>query len=488
MRIQFIIPCFIAFIFMALPLTADEMESHVVKITVAYQSYDYNSPWQKRNVKKHTIAGCVIDGQRILTVSYSLVNHVFVEVTKKGGTRKYAAEVVVKDYHNGLAILKVKDKEFFSDLKAPEIFKGKSISAGKTMVYRWDRMGSFKKYSAELNKSSIRFFNPKCGVLMHQFSTGMIKGGNGVPVFVNGKLAGITTGADGKNKTIYVIGVDVIQRMLADLSDGTYEGYPFFWVKGVAIESDEGLREYLGMSKNDEGVLVTYVPAISSGAGSLKRNDVILSINGVNINDNGMYQSEKYGSLNYAGLLFLDKFVGDTIKMRVLRNKKKRDISFKLKQIPDNCCKIPLISYDSQPNYYILGGLIFQELSIGYMETWGAQWKQKANKRLLYWFENITAIWAKPDINRIVVLNRVLPFPINNGYQGKREIILEKVNGKKIKDLLDFKRIVGSLSSRFIRLDFIGGDTIILDRKEVESSEAFLLRRYNIHSPFSIEN
>jgi S1-C subfamily serine protease len=467
------------------PVFAESMEDHVVTVIVTSQKQDYASPWQKGEIARSTITGCVISGKRILTVAYSLTDHVVIELTKKGESRKYQAEVVIKDYHSGLAILKPEDETFFDGLRPAALSPGGKMSGRGGKVYKWDSMGSFKEYIAELTKSSIRFYEPNCGVLMHQFSTSMNDGGNGEPVFIDGMLAGVSTGLSSETKTLYVIGIDMVHRMLKDAADGSYEGMPFFWVDGAEIQSDATLRDYYRMGPADTGILVTDVPASSSGSDVLKRNDIILSVDGTTLDDSGMYESP-YGKLYYYGLVQMNRSVGDTVSMRILRSGKKQDVSFKLKPIPRDYCIIPLISYDTAPSFYLFGGIVFQNLSMGYLEAHGQDWKQKADKRLLYYYDNVKGLSATGGVNRVIIVSRVLPDSVNQGYQFYRDLVLLRVNGTRVKDLAHMKALIERSGERFVVLDFAGETTIVLDRKLAAERESDIKKSYNINSTVNI--
>jgi hypothetical protein len=471
-----LIPC------ISLPLAPQSIDERVVSISVTSEKHDYASPWQKGEIVRSSITGCVIEGRRIVTAVYSLTDHVLIEAMKKGESRKYQAAVAIKDYHIGLAVLTVDDDSFFDGLKPVEFSPPGAMTARNARIYKWDTLSSFKEYTAELAKSSVRFYEPGCGVLMHQFSTSMNDGGNGEPVFIDGKLAGIATGLSNETKTLYVIGTDVIRRMLKDASTGSYKGLPFFWISGAELQSDINLREFFGVGKGEGGVLVTEVPAASSGSEVLKRNDIILSINNVELDDSGMYESP-YGKLHYYGLIQLNRSVGDEISMNILRDRKKMDVRFKLKPIPSDCCTIPLISYDRDPRYYIFGGLVFQEITAGYLESFGQDWKEKADKRLLYYYDNMKTILQGEGMNRVVLLSRVLPDPVNKGYQYYNNLVLITANGIRVKDAAHLKKIIDSADSRFIVLEFVGETTVVLDRKTAVQSEKDLLKTYNIRSP-----
>lgn len=457
------------------------MEDRVVNIIVTAQKQDYASPWQRGDITRSTVTGCVIAGNRILTAAYSITDHVVIEVLKNGESRKYPATVVVNDYHSGLAIVKPEDDGFFNGLKPAALAPAWKLPGREGKVYKWDSLSSFKEYDAGLTKSSIRFYEPNCGVLMHQFSTSMNDGGNGEPVFIDGMLAGVTTGLSNETKTLYAIGIETVHRMLKDEADGTYEGMPFFWVDTADLQSDTTLREYYGMGVGDTGVLVTEVPRGSSGSEVLKKNDIILSVDRTTMDDSGMYETP-YGKLYYYGLIQINRNVGDTVSMRILRDRKKMEVRFRLKPIPRLYSVIPLISYDSPPAFYIFGGIVFQDLTMGYLEAHGPEWKQKADKRLLYYYDSIKELSSSGEMNSVVIVNRVLPDTVNQGYQYYKDLVLLRVNGVRVRDLPHLKKIVEGSADRFIVLDFAGETTIVLDRKLAIQSEPELKKTYNINS------
>jgi hypothetical protein len=480
--------CFAYAVSVPIPAFAASIEDQVVNIIVTSQKNDYSSPWRKGEITRNNITGCVIEGNRILTTSYAIADSVLIEVMKKGEPRKYTARPIIRDYHCGLAVLEVEDRGFFNGLRPVEFSEEGGLIGETARVYKWDSMTNLKEFTAELNKSSIRFYEPSCGVLMHQLSTVMNEGGNGEPVFIHGKLVGITTGLNTGTKTLYALASDVVRTMLKDLAGGAYKGIPFFWISSVDIQSDENLHEYFGMAGGESGVIITEVPSISSGSDVLKKNDIILAINGTPLDDNGMYNSGRYGKLYYYGLIQMNKFVGDEIMMKILRDRKRIDVRFRLRAVPDQCCVIPLITNDRRPGYYIFGGLVMQELTIGYLESFGSEWKKRGDKRMLYFYDNVKSMADEGIADRIVILNRVLPDPVNKGYQSYGNLILTGVNGVKVKNIAQLKKIIESSRSRFVVLDFAGDTTVVLDKKSALAGEKELLYKYDITSSYSDSN
>jgi S1-C subfamily serine protease len=467
----------------ARPAFAEKFADNVVTITVASQGYDSNSPWQKLSVQKEIISGIVIKGNRILTVSHKLADHVLVEISKFGEYRKYPAKIILKDYQCGLALLTVPDKSFFTNLKPVEFNTDSSVKDKKTAIVRWDANGILKTHPAEYQKSLIEFLDSSGAVLIHQMTSDIDFGGLGEPVFINEKLAGITLWHSAKTKTIKAIDVNVIERMLKDFQSGTYQGMPFFNIEDAPLENDENLREFLGLQSKNTGILVINVPPKTSGYDILKKGDVILNINGIDLDDNGFYISKKYGKLAYYGIIYLNHFINDTIKMKLIRNKKKIDISFKLKPFSDDSFLIPPSSYDTPPKYYIIGGLIFQELTKEYLKIWGEEWPSTSDKRLMYYYDNLSKYPSK-DKKRIVILTAVLPAAVNIGYHNIRNLILRSINGQGIKDLADLKNIIDKSNNKFFEFDFIGEQRIILESSDAKKSINEIIQKYRIQSPY----
>jgi S1-C subfamily serine protease len=468
-----------------LPSFAEKFADNVVTITVASQSYDSNAPWQKLSVQKEVISGIVIKGNRILTISHKLADHVLIEVSKFGEYRKYPAKIILKDYQCGLALITVPDKNFFADLKAVEFNTKGSAKDNKATIVRWDANGILKSHSADYQKSSIDLLDSSGAILIHQMTSDIDFGGLGEPLFVNSKLAGITILHSTKTKIIKAIDIDVIERMLKDLQRGTYNGMPFFNIEDAPLENDENLREYLGLKSEDSGILVINVPPKTSGYDALKKGDVILKINNIKIDDNGLYVSKKYGKLAYYGIIYLNHFIDDTIKMKVVRNKKKIDISFKLKSFSNDSFLISTASYDAPPKYYIIGGLLFQELTKDYLKIWGEEWTNTADKRLMYYYDNLTK-YPTADQKRVVILTTVLPASVNVGYHNIKNLILYKINGQGISDLNDLKNIIDKSSDKFLKFDFIGERSIVIDNNTAKKSINEILQKYKIQSPYYI--
>ena len=464
---------------------AVDLSNQVVTIFVTKQNIDHFTPWNQKPIKKETIGGCVIKNNMILTSTYSIADSVILHVSKNGALKKYQADIVVRDYQTGLALLSVRDKSFFNNMEPAVLARQQSLIDKKAHLYTWDSLGNFREYSADVLNMKVRFYKPSSAVLVFDMSTNLEVGGYGEPIYLNKKLVGISTGFDKASKKVYVLSAHVLSRMLDDLKNGTYNGGPFFWINDFPLKGKENLRKYLGLKESETGIFINNIHPLSSGKDILKKGDIILKINNTQIDDKGIYKSKFYSKLNYYGLIHLNHSVGDIISMDIIRDKKRIKKTFPLVPIQMEKFPIPIIAYDTQPEYLVYGGLVFQNLSIGYLKTWGSNWTKEANKRMLFYYDKY--LMDRRYIGkRIIILNRVLAASVNSGFQGMENVILSRVNGKSIKNLGEMKTILDLTKKRFVKFDFIGSGSIVLDNGLVRKSAKEIKKQYRLHRTYYI--
>ncbi|MBN2533565.1 MAG: hypothetical protein JXB88_11760 [Spirochaetales bacterium] len=467
-------------------LFARDYENSVVQIRVTTQDYDSYSPWQRKRHQTRWIHGCVIDTDKgiIVTLSLPLENHLFVEVSKHGEQKRYPARVILKDYKTGIAFITVQDNGFFKDLE-PARLPEQRTEPGKGSVVKWDSMGRFKSYPTENFATSIQSYEGLGGALIHQMITGLDSGGDGEPVFQGEYLLGITAWFDRGEKTIKVNSAETIKWMLKDMDSGKYAGQPSFWLDVHYLQSDENLKAYLGMKNTETGILVLNVPPKVSGYGFLKENDVILAIDGIDIDDNGLCSEDLYGKLNFMWLIVLNHVVGDSLSIQIIRDKARKTISFPLIPEIQETILVPSYYRDQAPRYYISGGLLFQELTRSYMSNWGSDWEEKADKRLTYYTKNYW-IYPTEERHRIVILNRVLPAVLNRGYHDMKNHILVKINGIKVRDLLHVRDILEKSTEDYLVFEFLGNENIVLKKNNVITGTNAILKQYGIEKQYNL--
>ena len=121
------------------------------------------------------------------------------------------------------------------------------------------------------------------------------------------------------------------------------------------------------------------------------------------------------------------------------------------------------IENDKQPTYYIYGGMVFNPLTINYLECWGGNWWDEAPKALL---SHLQRNWKKPGQEEIVVLNRVLPIEENVGYHDINDVQVVSINGKNITRMKDVVEIIDHNTTEYVDILTAKGSHIILKSKD----------------------
>ena len=216
---------------------------------------------------------------------------------------------------------------------------------------------------------------------------------------------------------------------------------------------------------------LTRVLPHGTAAGALRAGDVILEVDGIPIDPTGHYEHPVYGRMLFA-LLFSDgRRPGDTIDIKVLRDGDRQTVATPLRGSRPTADKIPPYVYGRGPDYAVVGGLVFQELTVPYLTTFG-DWQRRGPPRLLIAYDR-EAAEPSPESPRIVVLSSVLPDAANLGYEGVRNLIVERVNGRPIGSMDDLREAFARPEGRFHVVEFLPGlapERLVLDVEEAEGA------------------
>jgi hypothetical protein len=140
---------------------------------------------------------------------------------------------------------------------------------------------------------------------------------------------------------------------------------------------------------------------------------------------------------------------------------------------------VPYEQYDVAPTYFILGGLVFQPLTVNFLKLWGDKWHHEASKNLLNQY-----YYGQPAAGKreIVVLSKVLADEINVGYHNVHDKIVYYVNDKRIANMNDLVNAFESYEGKYhVILDEMG-HRIVLEKKKVDANCRSILQKYGINS------
>lgn len=425
------------------PINQEVIESKsIVKVNVTSQAYSPRIPWQKQQSGSRRGLGVVMDGRKVLVTGQIVADATYIELELPDSGQKLPARIDVVDYEANLALLTpaapAKEDDFFKDLVAMSVDASARIGDGLE-VWQAGRTGEIIVTPLTISKVATQgYVVPNAGFLVYE-TTGIIRSEANsftLPVVKGGKVAGLLLRYDSKNQVATVLPGPIIEHFLTDVKDGKYEGFPSLGVK-FEVTIDDQFREYLGLKKDAPGVFVSSVMAGGSAEqAGVKEGDIMLSVNGNEIDSRGDYKDPVYGALSISHEVRGRAFVGDEVKITVVRDGKEVELSGTLsRKEPEDYLVWPYM-FDRAPRYLLNGGLLFQELSQPYLDAFGDRSAGGAILRLSRIARHPEA-FEEEGRKKVIFLSAVLPTPSTQGYQQLGGQVVNKVNGQAINDMTD---------------------------------------------------
>ncbi|CRG98089.1 serine protease DegP, putative [Plasmodium gallinaceum] len=523
----------------------------VVKLYVDVTRPNIEMLWQNNSPKHLTGSGFVIEGGLILTNAHNISYSTRILIRKHGNPKKYESEVIYVAHEADIAILVVQDKRFYKDIKPLELGSLPSLRDDVITVgypSGGDKLSISKGIISRLDVQYYKHSNYK--LLLTQIDAPMNPGNSGGPALVKGKVVGICFQSYKMGNSIsYIIPTTIIKHFLLDIyKTNHYNGYAFLGVKFEPLENPH-IRETLGLNnlekkkaiKENIGILVTevdenqmkykksdidYCNYIKKNEKDnidikmtmkkqklsekiinysnkedkcygLKINDVILSVDGKNINNDGTTKLRNDESVGFQ-YLFNDKFIDDLCVVKVVRNKEIKSVVVKLSKIN---YLISQHNWDIRNKYFIYGGLVFTTLSKN-LYTENETDNPEINRLIQYNF------FKKNEGDEIVILKNILPSKLTIGYYYSDCIVLKvkNIEVRNLKHLVDIvedkninklenKNIGGSSYVKYENIEHVQPDKnlidfyiltpngevpLVLNKEDVKKNQKEIFTLYNI--------
>ena len=136
--------------------------------------------------------------------------------------------------------------------------------------------------------------------------------------------------------------------------------------------------------------------------------------------------------------------------------------------------------YDVRPSYLIYGGLVFMPLTRDLLAEGG---EDEVPSELRFYLEHGL---PSPERRQLILLRKVLPHEVNAGYEGFRDLVIERVNGRAVADMELLLRALSSPQGRFLVVETDGlsspGGLIVLDARKAEQATGEILKTYGIEA------
>ena len=458
--------------------TNGHLRAGIVSVRVTGQDWNWRAPWEKQAPWTRTVTGLVVPGRRILLASTAFGNHLLVEAQKLGSEARTVARVELVDQEGPLALVAVDDPAFWEGLE-PLPLADRAPGEGDVTILRWQRSGLLDSYPGTVRQvRSGRHGLSQTSLLTLEIGSSTDALGESEVVVAKGRVAGLVTGRAGD--AYAALAAPVLAQFLEGASRGDWRS---FARAGLAWQdlTNPALRESLGLRPGETGIRLTRVAAHGSAGGILKPGDVVLEMGGVKLDPTGYYEHPLYGRMLFA-LLFSDgRHPGETMPVKVLRDGERLDLQLPLRAMRPEQDRVPPYVFGRGPDYVVVGGLVFEELTRPYLGAWG-DWARRAPPRLL------VAIDREPDEagaepKRTVLLSSVLPDAANLGYQELRDLIVERVNGRAVRSLADVRQAFASPAGGFHVVEFLAGQgtaRVVLDAGEAQAAAARLRQAYGV--------
>ena len=452
------------------------LEPSIVSVEVTRKQYDYFQPWSRRS-QSVTKSGVVIGSREILITADDLTDRTLVRVQKGGRGQWWSAEIKWVDYPANVAIVTTAEEKFWPELKSVALANSVSKDAD-IQILRW-RGGNLENRKAEFTRFTVGHGSMSDAVHVQLELNSEIDGtGWGEPVVSGGKVVGVVVSQTGN--LLQVLPSPFIRSILEAQKKGNYKGLGYFDFTWQPTENPE-THEYLKQTGEKTGVVVIDVAGKKGAPSVLKRRDVLLQVDGFDIDIQGDYVDPDYGHLMLENLATRNKWAGDKVRLKIWREGRAEEVLYTLPKAEDAARLVPEAPFDEDPEYLIVGGLVFQPLTKNFLRSWGQDWERRAPFRFAYFRNEDPA----PERPAVVVLSQLLPDVINIGYQDARNLVVERVNGQKISHLRDLQQALKKPENGFHLFEFLKGDTLqrlVLDARELDAATQRVLQRYGIEN------
>lgn len=457
-------------------------ELSLVRVNVTGQPYDFVRPWQKKAPFSKRALGAVLAGGRVLVTADLIANQNYVELERAESGDKTAANVVVVDYESNLALLEPTDKKFLEGLTPLQLALD-TVVGDRLAALQLESTGALVLTDGLVTTIQMTRYPADIGqFLTYRISMPLQYRDNSytVPLVKNNKLAALLLRYDQRTQVVDAIPAPVISHFLKDAEKQPYEGFPSAGF-GFFPTRDPQLRKFAEQTGKAAGVYVTSVDPNSPAAkAGLQVGDIVVAVGTNEVDQYGNYVDPLYGKIEFTNLITAKAFAGDTLPLHIQRAGKPMQLELVLTHRNTNDYVIPPYVLDRAPLYYVLGGLIFEELSRQYLREWGSNWMKDAPQRFVYKDRFQSELYPEGN-RRVVVLTQVLPANTTIGYDDVAYLSVKKVNGKEVKSLAEVAEAVKQPVDGFITIETEEDPKqIALDAKQVKDEEEALRQNYGL--------
>jgi hypothetical protein len=464
----------------------EAMKGSLVYLEISSYSYDQFRPWRNTEVREKGGVGCAVGAYHVITPAWNLTDAKLIKARVSGQNEYIPAKIKTIDYEIDLALIELEPNTLTKPLK-PVKFADKFERGAKLNYYWLNSAGELTTGQGYLDRAEVlhspisytNFLNLVVTNTSQETGTGHLYCDGPTPI-------GIACWSEGATET-GLIPAAVINGFVSRAKDANYPGVP---AVGFSTNEllDPAMREYLKMPKTmKNGVLVTDVYNLGTGCDLLKSSDVILAIDGKELDAYGKFLHPAYDRILFHHLITLHK-IGDDIVFDIWRDGARQQLHVQAKNFDVGEMLVPYYEYGRQPEYVVTGGFVFQKLTRPYLANRGKDWTGKVTPHLLHYFRDMA---FKPTIQRkdIVILSYALPAQINLGYTDLAQLVVSSFNGmpiSRISDIVKAQKL--NPDSKYDVVEFeLDNPTVVIPRYQLSQTDAAIATSYGIRKLVNVE-
>jgi S1-C subfamily serine protease len=471
------------------PRPSKGQQPPVVRVNVAAQAPNFLQPWRKNPRTIRQGLGVVLMDGRILVTAELVADHIDVELEKPDTALKAAAQVEVVDYDANLALLSAPSADFLQSIPGARLDEAVSVG-DRVEVMQLEPNGRPVTTPATVTTIEVGPYPvDENAFLVFKLSVPLQSRENSftIPALKDGRLVGLVMRYSPATQTADLVPAPVIAQFLRAAAKQSYAGFPR---AGLTFSDtrDPQLRRFAKLPEGTGGAYVTKVlPGSPADAAGVKAGDVLLSVDGRAIDQDGNYEDERFGKISLAHYVSTALQAGQEIPIIVWRDG--AEVTLEGTLAPRDRSRMisqPYI-FDREPDYVVVGGIVFSELSRQFLREFGRGWQEDAPLKLLYLDRFQSEL--PPDRGRIVFISSVLSSPNNIGYEGLGFEVVEEINGKPIRSLADVAAAVDNPEGPYHRIRLAEDPgLLVLDVEGSKADEERIKQQYGLESLRRLES